>query len=92
MENFVRRAKDYMWVLGILATLFFGYFDVMNRIGKVEDRAVTIEKRLDETETSLRTFYEFYRHNECALLTEEKETSDYAKLTYQQLCVSGVYK
>lgn len=92
MENFVRRAKDYMWVLGILATLFFGYFDVMNRIGKVEDRAVTIEKRLNETETSLRTFYEFYRHNECALLTEEKENSDYAKLTYQQLCVSGSYK
>lgn len=92
MENFVRRAKDYIWVLGILATLFFGYFDIMNRIGKVEDRAVTIEKRLDETEASLRTFYEFYRHNECALLTEEKENSDYAKLTYQQLCVSGVYK
>lgn len=92
MENFVRRAKDYMWVLGILATLFFGYFDIMNRIGKVEDKAVTIEKRLDETEASLRTFYEFYRHNECALLTEEKENSDYAKLTYQQLCVSGVYK
>ena len=92
MENFVRRAKDYMWVLGILATLFFGYFDIMNRIGKVEDRAVTIEKRLDETEASLRTFYEFYRYNECALLTEEKENSDYAKLTYQQLCVSGVYK
>ena len=92
MENFVRRAKDYMWVLGILATLFFGYFDIMNRIGKVEDRAVTIEKRLDETEASLKTFYEFYRHNECALLTEEKENSDYAKLTYQQLCVSGVYK
>ena len=92
MKNFVRRAKDYMWVLGILATLFFGYFDVMNRIGKIEDRTVTIERRLDDIESSSRTFYEFYRHNECALLTEEKEKSDYAKLTYQQLCISGIYK
>lgn len=92
MENFVRRAKDYMWVLGILATLFFGYFDIMNRVHKVEDRALKMEKRLDTTETSLQTFYEFYRHNECALLTIEKEDNEYAKLTYQQLCVSGTYK
>ena len=92
MENFVKRAKDCMWVLGILATLFFGYFDIMNRINKTEDRALTIEKRLDTSFSSLYRFYEFYRHNECALLTVEKENNEYAKLTYQQLCVSGIYK
>ena len=92
MENFIRKAKDYVWILGVLVSLVFGYFSIISRIDKTEEKVLKIEQKLDTTEQSLQTFYEFYRHNECSLLTVEKEKSEYAKLTFQQLCISDTYK
>ena len=86
------KLKNFHWLIGLGVGAVVTYVDMENQNIRQDERIAVMEQQITKMSESLSVFYEFYRHNECSLLTKERETDDYADLTYKQLCITGIFK